>query len=218
MQPSARSLLAVGWVVASVALAGATGCSSAKKKTPELSRLEGKKVALISIDGEKTSRSIVEVALVNQLMKRGSFELVGKREVDAARGAASQDTTDWIGVARKAGADYALKANVLQFDAVENEGYSSEKVEDSQMAAERGEDHRMVDRLYKVKSLDGKVRVQLDFAKTDEKDPDLRSGVAEAEQKVTAEGKTGGIHLPPRLRFLETIANEAFQAFFEKYE
>jgi hypothetical protein len=219
-KPSAKRLAQV--LAASLALVTTSfclgGCSHAKKKIPELSELEGKKVALIEVDGEATARSITEVALINQLMKHGSFDIVSKQDVDAARTAPEQDPTDWRGIGRRAGADYALKAKILEFTSEEHEGYSSEEVEDSQLAAEMGESARKTQHLYKVKSLTGKVRVQLDFARTDVKDADLRSGVAESEDKVTAEAKTEAAHLPPRLRFLEKIENEAFRKFFEQYK
>lgn len=194
------------------------GCSHARKKTVELSEMQGKKVALISIDGEETARKVTEVALINQLVQHGSFDLVSKQDVEKARVAPDQDPMDWIGIARRSGADYALKAKVLQFDATENKGYSSEKVEDSQMAQDMGEDHRMTDQIYKVKSLVGHVQIQLDFAKTDPKDPDLRTGVAEAEDTVTAGTRTEAPHLPPSLRFLEQIEGKAFAKFFEQYK
>jgi hypothetical protein len=194
------------------------GCSHARKKTVELSDLQGKKVALISIDGEPTARSVVEVALVNQLIQHGSFDLVSKQDVEKARVAPAQDPTDWVGIARRAGADYALKAKVLEFESEEKNGYSSEKVEDSQMAEEMGENARTTERIYKVKSLTGTVRVQMDFSKTDAKDPDNRSGVAESSESVTAEAKTEAAHLPPRLRFLEKIAGDAFRKFFDQYK
>jgi hypothetical protein len=69
--------------------------------------------------------------------------------------------------------------------------------------------------VYKVKSLDGHVRVQMDFASLGEKD--LRSGVAEAQDKIVSEQKTQRAELPPRLRFLETLSNRAFKEFFDKY-
>lgn len=217
----ANRVRAFAVTVAIASLAFATGCSSARKKTPELSEMLGKKVALISVDGEDTARKVTEVALVNQLIKHGSFELVSKQEVDEARHAPSQDPTDWIGIARRAGADYALKAKVLEFDATERQGVSSEKVEDPRLEQDMGpfmKKGEKVDQLYKVKSLTGKVRVQLDFAKTDEKDPDLRTGIAEATDVVTVEAKKQAAHLPPRLRFLEQLENKAFAGFFEQYK
>jgi hypothetical protein len=203
-----------------LAVVYASGCSSGPKRTtPELSKLEGKKIALVEVEAEPTARRIVEVALVNQLMKRGTFELVSKQVLDTARIKPHTKLDDIAELAREAGADYALIAKVLEFDATTREGYSKEVVEDSQMAAERGEDARMTERTYKVKSLTGKVRVELTFirAKADE-DTDRRTAVAEADKVVTVEEKTSAARLPPKMRFLEELANEAFAKFFETYE
>jgi hypothetical protein len=181
----------------------------------------GKKVALVSVDGEQTARSVTEVALVNQLIKNGSFELVSKQDVEKARVSPNQDPMDWIGIARRAGADYGLRAKVLEFDATEQQGYSSEQKEDPQLEQDMGQFMKKGDkteRMYKVKALNAKIRVQLDFAKTDPKDPDLRSAVAESSDSVTVEAKSEAAHLPPRLRFLEKLENEAFAKFFEQYQ
>lgn len=202
------------WPAAVTMLALAASCSSTHKKDVELSRLEGKKVALIEVDGEDTARKVVEVALVNQLLERGSFELVNKRDVQKARDHVDQGVRDWKGIARRAGAELALKAKVLEFSADTREGYSSESVEDSQLAEETGTDGK-TERLYKVKAMTGKVRVLLTFA--DLSTDDERTGEASAEQEVAAEGNRGGIHLPPKLRFLETLSNQAFKNFFDKY-
>ena len=202
-------------VAAAVALSLA-GCSSAKKREPELSELEGRKVALVDVEGETTAKRIVEVALVNQLVKRGSFILINKKEVDKARALADVDPTDWKKVAERAGAELALKAKVLRFEAAEEQGYSKEKVYDSQLAAERGEDQGETERLYKVRSLNGVVAVELEFV--DLRSGDVRSAVAESEQKVVADASREAAHLPPKLRFLEGISNVAFDQFFDKYE
>lgn len=175
--------------------------------------LQGKKVALVDVTAEATSRRIVEVALVNQLIKNGTFILISKQDVDAARGAVDQDPRDWKGIARRAGADYALRANVLQFDAVEHKGYSERQVEDSQLEAETG--NGKTQQVYPVKSLDGHVRIQLEF--TDLAHDDGRSAVAEAQDLVTSEGKDEAIHLPPRMSFLETLTNRALASFFTQY-
>jgi hypothetical protein len=194
------------------------GCSGKKvRTTPELSKLEGKKVALVEVDGEETARNIVEVALVNQLVRTGYFELVSKQDLQAARVAVDVDSSNPMAVARKAGADYALIAKVLAFDANEKQGYSEEKVHDSQLEQETGNGETT--RVYKVKRLDGHVAVELDFTdvRSQEKG-ETRSAVAEKTEQVTSEAKTEAAHLPPRLRFLEKLSNEAFQEFFEKYK
>jgi hypothetical protein len=201
-------------VCAGLALSAfAFGCSHAKLTTPELSRMEGKKVALVEMDGEDTAKRIVEVALINQLVQRGTFLIVSKEDVEKARVAVDTNPADWQGIGKRAGAEYAIRAKVLEFAADEREGYSEEKVKDSQMEAETGEAE--TENVYKVKSLEGRVRVQMDFASLTEKD--LRSGVAEAQDKVVSEQKTSRAELPPRLRFLETLSNRAFKNFFDKY-
>jgi len=191
-------------------------CShGAKRTTPELSSLQGKKVALIRVDGEATAKSVVEVALINQLTQKGTFILVSKEDVEAARAAPSQDPMNFKGIAKRAGADYALSAKVLQFDGDTRQGYSTETYEDSQLAQEQGESARKAERIYKVKSLTGHVRVELAF--TDVNSGELRSAVAEAEDTVTEEGRTEAIHLPPKLRYLEKLSNQAFAKFFDQY-
>src|SRR6185437_10737413 len=137
-----------------------SGCSHASKKTvPELSQMLGKKVALVQVVGEETQRSIVEVALINQLTRNGTFIIIPKEDVEAARVQFQQDPSDWKGIAKRAGADYALKARVLEFDAKTDTGYSYEKVDDSILAQVTGEGETQ--RLYKVKSLTGTVKVEL---------------------------------------------------------
>lgn len=192
-------------------------CSGRKVQEPlSLSEVKGKKVALVDIDGgEDTAQAVVETALVNQLVRRGTFILVSKQAVEAAKAAPDQDLTDWKGLARRAGADYALRAKILDFTANTRTGYSSETVEDSRLAEETGEGK--TERLYKVKRMTGHVAVDLDFAGVT---PDTRGAsrheVAEATDQVTSEGRTEAAHLPPKLRFLEKIANVAFQRFFQR--
>jgi hypothetical protein len=210
-----RCRLTAGLIVFIGALGAATGCSHAPKKTtPELARYQGKKVALVEVDGEPTSRGVVEVALINQLVQRGTFILVSKQDVEAARAAPSIDPTDWQAIARKSGADVALRATVLKFEGVTREGYSSEVVEDSQIAEEQGGDGK-TEHVYKVRSITGNVRVELEF--TDLRENDTRAAVAEATDVATAESRTEAGHLPPKLRFLEKVSNEAFRKFFDQY-
>ncbi len=193
-----------------------SGCSSAPKKTPELSRLEGQKVALLDIDGEETARKVIEVALVNQLVNQGSFELVNKKEVDYARALPDVKPGDWRTLTERSGAAYGLRAKVLKFDANTREGYSSEEVYDSQLAQERGEKEGKTQRLYKVKAMTGEVQIELQF--TEVRTGDVRAGIAEAKETITAEAKDSAAHLPPKLRFLEELTNQAFKLFFDKYQ
>lgn len=197
-----------------LAVAGGACSSASKKTTPELSKMEGKKVALVDVVGEETARQAVEVALINQLTKRGTFYIVSKEDVEAARVQFQQDPSNWKGVAKRAGADYALKARVLEFKSDENVGYSRETVQDSQMEAETGQAE--TERLYKVKALTGSVRVELQFA--DLGSGDTRVGIAEQQGKAEADERNGAAHLPPRLSFLEGLLEKAFHDFFERYQ
>lgn len=195
-------------------ISGLAGCASTPRKTPELSSMVGKKVALVELDGEASSRSIIEVSLVNQLRQRGTFLLLPKQDIEAVRGQPDLNPTDWKELARRAGAEYALRAKVLQFDADTREGYNEEEIEDSQLEAERGDGRTK--RLFKVKSLTGQVRIELEF--TELTTSDTRVGIAEAHDEVRAEARASAAHLPPKLRFLEKLANEAFRAFFDRYQ
>jgi len=97
------------------------------------------------------------------------------------------------------------------------------EVDDPQLAEERGSGK--TDRIYKGKQLEAHVKVELEFShvslpeKSDQKaDPDVRTGIAEATRKVLAEGRDSAPHLPPSLRVLEEVTNEAFRDFFKKYK
>lgn len=216
-KPSVRRSILIQALCISGSLALSLGaCSSAKKKgNLELSSLHGKKVALVGVDGEETSQRVVEVALINQLVQNGTFILLSKQDVEQAKLVPEQDPTDWRGIARRAGGEVALRAKVLNFDAEERQGYSTEEVYDSQLAEEMGTNGK-TERVYKVKSLDGYVQVHLDFTLLDNNED--HSGIAEAKDRVVASAKDSSIHLPPKLRFLENIANKAFKEFFEKYQ
>jgi len=203
-------------LMAGLGILGTAACSSAPKNRPVLSEMEGKKVALVSIEGSETQKRIIEVALVNQLVRNGSFLLIPREEVDRARTHPAQDPRDIQGIARRSKADYALTAKVAEFLAEEREGYSEEKVEyDSLLAQERGESRASTTRLFKVKSLEGKVKIQLRFIDLDAHQ--VREGDALAQQTLRSSGKRGAPKLPPKLRFLEKLTQQAFAEFFKNY-
>jgi hypothetical protein len=195
----------------------AVGCSSAPKKTDlvSLKSLHGKKVALVSIEGEDTARKITEVALINQLVKRGTFELISKGAVETARTDVDQDPTDWKGLAKRSGAELALRVRVNRFNADVKSGYSKEEVYDSQLAEENGTDGK-TERIYRAKALVGDVQFELKF--TDLATQTTTRGIAEATDRVESNAKLSAVTLPPRLRFLETLSNTAFKKFFEQEE
>lgn len=217
MKPAAGRLIAVSLLGAALF----AGCASPgpKKTEPELARYLGRKVALCGIEGEESARQIVEVALVNQLMKHGSFELVPRNEIDQARRDPDIDPSSAWQVAKRAGADVALTARVLEMRATEREGYSAVEEEDSQLAAERGRKRGKARRLFKVKTLEGEVKVELRFRDVagGEKG-DERHAVAFASDIAEASAEKSAIHLPPRLGFLEQITQRAFADFFRQYQ
>lgn len=214
-KPSRFFLIAAASLAAAMGISACSGRQT-KKTNVEISDLAGRKVALVEVEGEPTARSVVEVALVNQLVQRGSFELVSKQKVEAARHEPSQDINDWRGIARAAGADTAMRAKVLTFEATENKGFSEEEIDDSEMEAETG--NGKTKRIFPVKSLEGHVAVQLEFTDVSPNgNGNTTTGVAEASDSAQAEARTTAAHLPPRLRFLEKIANEAFKKFFDTH-
>lgn len=210
-------------VLTAVLMVATSACSSAPQRTtPKLSDLEGKKVALIEVESEPTQRQMVEVALVNQLVRDGTFELVNKKEVDKARTLPDVSPTDWKEMARRAGADLALKARVLEFKADDHEGWTRVDREDSVLAAEQGESARKSKQLVRAKSLEGSVKVELSFTDlralgSAEGAGETRSAIAEATETVSSDQSKGPIQLPLRMRFLEKLVNRAFAEFFEKY-
>ena len=207
--------ISVSLFIGFIAAIAFASCKTAPKKTtPELAKLAGKKVALVSVEAEDSARSMVEVALVNQLVQRGTFILVSQQDVEAARADFRQDPTNWRALARRAGADVALRAHVIALDATTRTGYDTEVVKDSQWEEETGEETRK--KTYKVKSLTGHVAIRLDF--TDLSNDDNRTGVAIADEVVKAEEKKSPAILPMKLSFLEKLTNAAFKKFFIDYD
>lgn len=201
--------------LALVSLSLGMGCSSTPKKSDlvSLADLHGKKVALVSVEGEDSARKIAEVALINQLVKHGTFELVSKGAVEKARTDIDQDPSDWMGLAKRSGADLALRVRVEDFRAEVKEGYSKEEVYDSQLAEENGTDGK-TERVFKAKALEGDVKFALKF--TDLGTKITTHGTAEASDRVEANARTSAVRLPPRLRFLENLSNTAFKKFFDQ--
>ena len=193
---------------------GLAACSSPKKKADlTFKDIEGKKVALVSIEAEPTAKKIIEVSLVNELIQNGSFILISKQDLEKAKEHPHQDPMDWRGIARRAGAEVALQAHAIEFSAETHQGYSREQVIDSQLAEELGTDGK-TERLYKVKQLTGRVQIELEWTELSS-DFTLKTQ-AQAQQSVTAEAKSRAIHLPPKMQFLAKLTQEAIHQFFLK--
>jgi hypothetical protein len=192
----------------------ATSCSSIGKRTPEISELLGKKVALVEIEGERTSQAVAEIGIVNEILRRGSFELISKQDLATSRARPEQDPLDWRGIAKGAGADWALRVKVLKFDANAHEGYSELEEEDSLYEKETGQ--KKSKRLYKVKALRGEVEFNVEFA--DLQGGDVRTAVATKKGEAFATSKTHVERLPPKMSFLQKLSQEAFKDFFDQYE
>ena len=163
---------------------------------------------------KKLLKQATEVALINQLTRNGTFIIISKEDVEAARVQFQQDPSDWKGIAKRAGADYALKARVLEFESHVDVGYSHQTVEDTQMEAETGE--CKIRWPYKVKRLTGNVKVELQFANL--ADGTVKTGTAEKQGQVEGDEREGAVHLPPRLSFLIGLLEQTFQDFFKEYQ
>ncbi len=209
--------------LSALSLIWVTSCASKQKRTtPKLSELEGRKVALIEVESEATQRQIIEVALVNQLVRDGTFELVSKQAVDHARRSHDILPTDWRELARRSGADLALQAKVIEFAADDHEGWTRIEKDDSLLAAEQGESARKSKQLVRARSLEGRVKVELAFTDLRPEGSadgagETRKALAEATETVSSDQSEGPIQLPGKMRFLEKLVNRAFAEFFEKY-
>ena len=198
------------------------GCSSSQKKNSSddvapiaLSQLHGKKIVLSEIHGESTAKKIIEVALVNQLVKEGSFILLAKKEIEKLRHQYDTDTSDMEALAKQAGADYSLQIRVIEFEASFHEGHFIEEVEDSQYEEEQGNSEKLK-KTFQIKTLEGRVKAKLEFRPLKEGDKTL-SGTAQAYEKIEKNNKKEAIQFPPKLGFLENLTNKAFRDFFDRY-
>jgi hypothetical protein len=181
--------------------------------TPAPSEIVGKKVALLEIEGEESAKKIIEVALINQLVQKGAFVLIAKSEIEQARHQPNQNPLDWLGLAKRVGADIALKIHVQDFQANTHESYSTRDVYDSQIAAEQGTDGK-TQQVFKVKSMDAHVRFALTFTPVLGDSP--KTYIADKQEHLEASAQDTSIHLPPTLRLLEKLSNDALTNVFNE--
>ena len=200
-------------------LVGLCACSGAKRRPDVLELAEGRKIALLDVDGEggASARSVVEVGLINALSEGGQFELVSKQDVQAAKDLPTIDPTNLKSITLASGADFGMVIHVRKFFAEETTGITKERVFDSQLAQERGKDEGETDRLIHVKRLNGDLTLGFELvdAQTgDRTGPDTSpKNIISAHDEVTADTHEGAAHLPPRLRFMERLAQRTIRAF-----
>ena len=207
-------------------LVSITACSGKKKRPSEeglsdqevaannldFDQIKGRKIALLSISGEQTGRKIVEVALVNQIKKRGTFSMVSKQSIEKSKERVEQDPMDDAGIAKGAGADLGLRVEILKFDAQEHTGYSKEEIEDDELKAERGDGKAT--RYFRAKSVEYDIQYRLDF--TDVTNNTKRIALLQKQDRELAEEQKGSMRFSPRLRHMEKLTNEMFDEFFTK--
>ncbi len=166
------------------------------------------KIALVGIEGEENTRTIIEVAWVNQCLRQGIFTLISRQRVEEARQAPGQDPLDLKGIAQKVGADYALVIHVLEWQTQFQKTPVTTVISDSQWAAEQGSSQRQ--QIQWVKTLEGQVRFQFEWIPV--RAGSLRTQVIEERGRVSAEvlASQGNSSLPSPLSFLSELTEKAF--------
>ncbi|MBN20148.1 MAG: hypothetical protein CL678_02585 [Bdellovibrionaceae bacterium] len=187
-------------------------CSSSTKKI-ELSEFSGKSVALVEMKGTPTAQRITEVALINQLVHHGSFKLIPKKRIEQLKSQYDTDSTQLVSIAKKANADYALWIDIQQFKAEDEKTKVFKKTIDEDLLAETGSGvtEKVVPLITREGVYSASVRfMNLQTEKTS-------TGEVFSEKKEIHEEIKSAIHLTPKLRFLEMLAEDAFQKFFKEH-
>lgn len=207
-----KTVTVLGVVLFSVSQIFLQGC--AHKKTVErvtLRNLQSKRVALAEVKGSKESIKHAEVAILNEILDRGRFQIVDRATVQEAL-VSYPTEQDWSGLGRKTGADYVLSINVKNFDIKERKGYDAVTEEDSVLTEESGSSKPVVGTRYvKVKSYEGLVKLACKLY-------DVAAGqmTYEGEGLATETKNSRDADFPRRMQLLESLSGKAINDFFEK--
>ncbi len=155
---------------------------------------------------------MVEVAIVNELIKRGDFELISKKEFERARSEVEASPLAIAETAKRLGAHLLLKAEVRESTVDAEQGYDRVETEDSALRDETG--NGKTDRLIKVKRLTGRVTIYFEFQ--DLATSETRSALETESEELRETEERGAIRLPPKLRFLERVVQKTVTRFFEQ--
>lgn len=193
-----------------LALILAAGCAGKKPITLlTQENLQDKRVAVAEIDGPKEARKHVEVALANEIIEHGRFQIIDRTTVNDAK-VTYPDRSDWKRLGEKVGADYVLGVKILDFSIKEREGYDSVEEEDSLLTEEAKSDEPIVGKRYvKVKGDAGSVRLKMSFYDVAQGKM-LQEGVGQASDNLNT--RDGNIR---KMDFLESLTAQAVQNFFD---
>lgn len=203
-----------------------SACS--KKKTDTLTRrsLEGKRVAVATIEGgDSTTKKIIEVALVNEIVDKGRFEIVNREDVQKAL-ENYPAASDRVRLGKYLHADYVLDIMAEEFKVTDRSGLDEVIEADPVMKEEwHSKDDVVAKKYVKVKSEEGRVKLKFTFVDVASGTGDAGSGAKALSAmgsatdtrtaRLTGDKKTGG-ELPGKLALLEELSGKAVQNFFEK--
>jgi curli biogenesis system outer membrane secretion channel CsgG len=199
-------------IVAAVAFALTTSSCSHSKKAPQitLSELKNKKVALAEVRGAKEARTQVEVAIVNEIIEQGRFQIIDRATV--ANALVEHPTEgDWQRLGQALGADIIFSVDVVEFKTDQRTGYDAIEEEDSLLSEEHRESRKKKWRkLYKVRQREGYVKLNMRFF-------DVAQGrvISEGPAEASASHNSRDGDTPRAMKLLETLTSKAVRSYFD---
>ena len=187
------------------------GCSH-KKVKERLSQkdLRSKVVALIGVDGAKEAALQTEIAIVNQVIEKGTFQIIDRAAVQAALVGHPADG-DWVALGHELNADYVLRLTVVEFKAETRQGYDVNEEEDSLLSTENRTPRKQKWKHYsKVKSQEGYVKLRVEFF--DVATHEMAQSEATEARRIF-NSRDGEI--PRKLKMLEELTAQAVATYFE---
>lgn len=184
-------------------------CSHAKKGLNQ-KQLRSRVVALAEINGAKEARLQTEIAIVNDIIEKGRFQILDRATVQSAL-VQHPTSADWQALGKELGADLILSVDILEFQLDSRNGYDAIEEEDSLLSAEhRSSRDQKWKHYYKVKSQTGLVKVRVRFF-------DVSSGSfslsQENEASRTYNSRDGD--MPRAMKILEELTQQAVTTAFD---
>jgi hypothetical protein len=186
------------------------GACASKKSVPERpADLRDKRVALTEISGSADVRQLVEVALVNELLENGRFEIVDRPSTLALL-AEYPTPQQWPALARKLDAQLYLTITARHSAVSVRTGFDEIEESDSVLAEEHREPGKKARRYQRVRGKAANVELVFRFF-------DSSSGalLIEGIGQSSREANSREGPLPGSLSLLESLVSEAVRSFFE---